>query len=67
MGDPARGFFLYVGQKQVPKYFSTREDAEAEAVPHQSSLVALQIQTTSGLVHTWNYAYDLNRWVERIN
>ena len=66
MGEPVQGYFLYVNGQQVQKLFMTREEVDEEVRPHLESQAALRIQTTWGLVRTWNYAYDLKRWVELI-
>lgn len=66
---PEHGYFLYVDQEQIHKFFQTRKTAEEEAEPHIQSRAALQIKTTGGageLVQTWNYRYDVKQWVEML-
>lgn len=57
-------YLLYVNQQQVQNIFPTLEQAQEAAKPHIPSEAALQIKLTSTAVRTWNYRYDVKRWLE---
>lgn len=70
MIEPVYGFQLFVNQ-QLVDVRKTLEEAQKAATQHVQNRAELQIKDTAASKsyypsRIWNYHYDVNQWIERI-